>query len=59
MPHEDDATRGLTLRELLLELRADVKELVDSNSKKPDRKEVWATIIGVATVMSIAAGLLS
>ena len=57
MPHEDDATRGLTLRELLLELRADVKELVESNSKKPDRKEVYGVLGFVITVFLSAWGL--
>lgn len=56
MPHEDDATRGLTLRELLLELRADVKELVESNSTKPDRKEVYGVMAFVVTTL-LAVGL--
>ncbi len=34
---ENDATRGMTLRELVLEMRAD-------NKDKPSRKEVYSVI---------------
>lgn len=49
--HDDDA-RGLTIRELLLEVRADLKQLTSDNSKKPDRKEVYVVLGIVATLLS-------
>jgi len=43
---ESDATRGMTLRELVLELRDDYKD-------KPSRKEVY-TVIGVLSAIVAA-----
>ena len=42
---ENDATRGMTLRELVLELRID-------NKDKPSRKEVY-TVISVISALTI------
>lgn len=43
---EDEATRGLTLRELVLEVRQDLKNY-------PTRKEVY-TVIGVLSAIVVA-----
>ncbi len=42
---DTDATRGMTLRELVLELRADTRE-------KPSRKEVY-TVVSVISALAL------
>ena len=44
---ENDATRGMTLRELVLELRED-------NKNKPSRTEVY-TVISVISALALGA----
>lgn len=44
MAEESDETRGLSIRELLLELRQDVKDQNGRISKRPTRTEVLATL---------------
>ena len=45
--HESEATRGMTLRELVLELRKEQKQY-------PARKEVY-TVVGVLSAIVVAA----
>ena len=55
MESEDRDTRGLTQRELILELRDDVKNLL---LYSVSRRELY-TVVGVATTgLSVAIGLL-
>lgn len=58
MSHDNDATRGMTLRELMLEVREEVKLLNKTISDKPDRKEIYGVMGLVVTVSLGLAGLL-
>ena len=51
---EGNGTRGLSLRELVLELRKDVKEIKQGLGKRPTRTELYGTI---AAVLSIVVGI--
>ena len=56
MVKEDNGTRGLSLRELVLELRKDVKEIKQGLGKRPTRSELYGTIGAVlAIVIGISA----
>lgn len=50
---ETDETRGLTQRELVLEIREDVKALREAVVKKPDRSEVY-TVLGLLVTVLLA-----
>jgi len=59
---DTDETRGLSQRELLLELRRDVKDIKDERTveahelgKRPTRTEIYSALGGAAVLM----GLLS
>ncbi len=56
MVKEDNGTRGLSLRELVLEMRKDVKEIKQGLGKRPTRSELYGTIGAVlAIVIGISA----
>ena len=53
---EGNGTLGLTLREIVLEIRDDIKEIKLGLGKRPTRTELWGTIGGVlAIVIGITA----
>lgn len=60
---DTDDTRGLTQRELLLEVRQDVKEIkVDYNfqfGRRPTRTEIYGALGGISVMLAIAASLTS
>lgn len=43
-------TLGLTQRELILEMRADIKELTRTQAKSPSRGEVYGVMAAVSTI---------
>ena len=52
---EPDNTRGLTMREILLEIRADLKEhLRNGHADTPNRREMWAVLIGLGGLLFAA-----
>ena len=51
MAREQDTTRGMSLRELVLELREDVKIIRTGLAKRPTRAEVYGTIGAVLTLV--------
>ena len=56
MVREDNGTRGLSLRDLVLELRKDVKDIKLGLGKRPTRTELYGTIGAVlALVFGISA----
>ena len=56
MVQENNDTRGLTQRELLLEVRTDVKDLNRRLSKSPTRMEIYGTIgLGASLIFGIVA----
>lgn len=56
MVREDNGTRGMSLRELVLELRRDVKDIKLGLGKRPTRAELYGTIGAVlALVVGISA----
>ena len=50
---EDNGTKGLSLRELVLEMREDLKYLRDANSKRPTRTELYSTLTGIAAIATL------
>ena len=48
---ESNGTRGLTLRELVLEVRKDIKEIKTGLGKRPTRTEIYGTMGFVVTVL--------
>jgi hypothetical protein len=48
---EDNDTRGLSQRELLLEVRADVKELHFGMGTKVGRMEMWSALGLIVTIL--------
>ncbi len=54
MAKEDNGTRGLSLRELVLETRKDVKEIKRGLGKRPTRTELYGTI---GAVLAIVVGI--
>ena len=51
---EDNGTRGLTLRELVLEIRKDIKDVKQGLGKRPTRAELYGTI---GAVLAIVVGI--
>ena len=54
MPKEGNGTRGLSLRELVLELRKDVKDIKQGLGKRPTRVELYGTI---GAVLALVTGI--
>lgn len=54
MSKESSETRGLTLRELVLELRKDFKKHEHAESVK--RAEMYGTLIAIVGILYAAAG---
>ena len=54
MVKEGNGTRGLSLRELVLETRKDVKEIKQGLGKRPTRSELYGTI---GAVLAIVVGI--
>ncbi len=55
---ESEETRGLSMRELLLEVRADVKEHIKiGHPNTPTRREMFAGLIAVVGVLLAAVTL--
>ena len=54
MTKESDETRGLSLRELLLEVRQDVKDQNKRINKRPTRMEIYGTVgLGSTLILGI------
>ena len=52
---ETDETRGLNIREIVLEIRADLKEhLRNGHPDYPTRREMWAILIGLGGLLFAA-----
>ncbi len=51
MVKENGDTRGLSQRELLLEVRNDIKEIKQGQGKRPTRTELYGTIGAVVAVI--------
>ena len=52
---ETDETRGLTLREIVLDMSDDLKEhLRNGHPDYPTRREMWAVLIGVGGLLFAA-----
>ena len=59
MIKESDETRGMSLRELVLEVRKDVKTQNGRINKRPTRMELWGTILGVVTLVTAIVAFVS
>lgn len=55
---EANDTRGLSQRELILEMRKDIKEMKRENSKRPTRTEVYGTVGTVAILLALGQAFL-
>ena len=56
MVKETDDTRGMSLRELVLELRGEVKKGNEGLGKRPTRTELYVTVgLGASVVFGIIA----
>ncbi len=51
MVKENGDTRGLSQRELILEVRNDIKEIKQGQGKRPTRTELYGTIGAVVAVV--------
>ncbi len=52
---ETDETRGLNIREIVLEIRADLKDhLSKGHPDYPTRREMWAILIGLGGLLFAA-----
>ena len=57
-PPATDETRGMTLREMVIEVRSDVKTLVMLEPQKPTRKEMYATLFTIVGLALAAAKMI-
>ena len=49
---EPNDTRGLTMREIVLEMRADLKRhLEKGHPEYPTRREMWAILVGLGSLL--------
>ncbi len=56
MIKESDETRGMSLRELVLELRQDVRDQNKRINKRPTRMEIYGTVgLGASLIFGIVA----
>ncbi len=56
MVKETNDTRGMSLRELVLELRGEVKKVNEGLGKRPTRTELYVTVgLGASVVFGIIA----
>ncbi len=53
---EREETRGMSLRELVIELRRDVKDIRSQLATVPSRKEVYSVI---ATILTIVVAVIA
>ena len=52
---ETDETRGLNIREIVLEIRADLKHhLANGHPDYPTRREMWGVLVGVGGLLFAA-----
>lgn len=64
--HDTDDTRGLSQRELLLEMRQDIKEIKDKRvieaaalGRRPTRPEIYGAISAMTVMMALAARFIA
>ena len=50
---DNDQTRGLSQRELLLEVRQDIKDIKMDMGKRPLRSEIYGALGGVSVLLII------
>lgn len=56
MTKESDETRGMSLRELVLEVRAEVKDQNKRIDKRPTRMEIYGTVgLGASLIFGLVA----
>ena len=52
MIQEADETRGLTIREIVLEMRRDLKEHINKGHPEyPTRRELWSILVGLSGLL--------
>lgn len=50
---ETTETRGMTLREIVLEMREDVKELKELSPTFVTRRELYSVVVGLITLIGL------
>jgi len=55
---DTDATRGLSQRELLLEVRQDVKDMRGKMDARPTRAEVYGSLAALSVMIGVYARIV-